>query len=137
MKRLLFFALLIMATATSCNIENDSSANFFTEITPIQTVDVPDEFVLGETYEIFLTYNRPSECYEFNNILFDVNGNERAVIIVNTVYTDISCAEVTEPATVSFDFVVVSPDTHIFKFYQGLDEQGQDQYLFVEVPVVE
>ena len=137
MKRILILAMFVVATATSCSIENDNPVNFFSEIMPIQSADVPDEFVHGETYEISVTYNRPNDCYEFNNILFDINNNERTVVVVNTVYTDIVCTQVSEPVTVSFDFVVVSTETYLFKFYQGTDSEGQDQYLLVEVPVVE
>ncbi|WP_299127076.1 hypothetical protein [uncultured Winogradskyella sp.] len=137
MKRILFFALIITGFSTSCSIEDDSSVNFFNEFMAIESVDVPDEFILGEVHQIALTYSIPNDCYTFNSILFDVNGVERTVAVVNTVYTNIDCNEVTEPVTVSFDFEVASSDTHVFKFYQGTDSQGQDQYLFVEVPVVE
>lgn len=137
MKKLLIFTAFILATATSCNIDNDNTPNFFLEIVPIQSVEVPDEFVHGETYEISVTYNRPNDCYEFNDFIYGIENNERTVAVVNTVYTDLECNAVPESITVSFDFVVVSTDTYLFKFYQGSDAQGQDQYLLVEVPVVE
>ncbi|MFP4844637.1 hypothetical protein [Winogradskyella sp. PE311] len=137
MKRIIIFAALIFATMTSCNIEDDDSQNFFFEIVPIQSVEVPEEFIHGETYEISVSYNRPNDCYEFNDFIYGIDDNERTVAVVNTVYTNIECNEVPELITVNFDLVVVSTETYVFKFYQGSDGQGQDQYLLVEVPVVE
>ena len=38
-----------------------------------------------------------------------------------------------------FNEIIEDPNTdvHIFQFFQGQDDQGQDQFLIVEVPVVE
>lgn len=137
MKKLIVFFLIGIGIFTSCSIENDNPPNFYVEIMPIQSVDVPESFVHGETYEISVTYNRPNSCYEFNDFIYSIQQNERTVAVVNTVYTDIDCTNLSEPVTVSFDFVVVSTETYLFKFYQGADSQGQDQYLLIEVPVEE
>ncbi|MCB0398320.1 MAG: hypothetical protein KDD26_01620 [Winogradskyella sp.] len=137
MKKFLVILFLSISIFTSCSIENDNPPNFYLEIMPIQNVDIPESFIHGETYEISVTYNRPNSCYEFNDFIYSIQQNERTVAVVNTVYTDNECTDLLEPVTVSFDFVVVSTETYIFKFYQGTDSQGQDQYLLIEVPVEE
>ena len=70
----------------SCSLNNDDQPNFTLEIMPIQSVDVPDEFILGETYEISMSYTRPNGCYEFNDFIYQPNGNTRTVAVVDTVY---------------------------------------------------
>ena len=122
---------------TSCSIDSDYSPTFYLEVLPIESVNMPQEFVLGETYEIEITYNRPNGCYFFNDFFYQTNENERTIAIINTVYTDLSCAQEEEFVDVNFTFQVTSSDTYIFKFFQGEDETGDDQYYILEVPVVE
>ena len=136
MKRL-FLLFISIATLVSCDIDGDDAPNFSLEILPIQSVDVPDQFVVGEVHPISITYIRPSGCYEFNNFIFQNNFNTRTVAVVDTFFQDDPCTQVTEVATVSFDFTVSNTENHIFQFFQGQDDEGQDQFLIVEVPVVE
>ncbi len=85
-----------------------------------------------------MDYIKPSGCHVFNDFLYQINGQERIVGIWNTVYTDNACVEDPETVTVSFQFLVTSTETYVFKFFQGQDEalNGADQYLIIEVPVV-
>jgi hypothetical protein len=83
-----------------------------------------------------ITYNRPSSCYQFYNFLYDINGNERTVAVINSVYSNSSCIEDEESVTVSLNFMVTGTETYLFKFYQGHDEEGEDQYYLAEVPVL-
>jgi hypothetical protein len=104
---------------------------------PIVSVDMPEQFIYGETYAINISYIKPNTCYQFNDFAYEINGNERIIAVVNTVYTDenANCIGEPEEVTVYFDFTVTSSDTYVFKFFQGEDEQGIDQYHIVEVPV--
>ncbi|WP_299523431.1 hypothetical protein [Winogradskyella sp.] len=137
MKKYVYQFLMFMVIFTSCNIENDNTLNFYLEVVPIESVDVPEEFILGQIHEISVTYTRPNSCYEFNDFIYSVQNNVRSVAVANTVYTNIECMSLSEDVTVSFDFVVSSLETHVFQFYQGTNDDGIDQYHIVEVPVVE
>ena len=130
-----FFSLL-----TSCSLDdNTNEYDYYLEILPIESVDVPTQFVHGETYEISMTYTKPSPCYQFNDFIYEIIGSERTVAIVNTVYYngESNCIGDEEEITVSFNFSVLGHDTYVFKFFQGEDSQGIDQYYIVEVPVVD
>lgn len=134
-----FFSLIVFASLlSSCSLDDSNSANYYLEVLPIDSVDMPETFIHGNTYEISMTYTRHSSCYNFNDFIYEINGNERTVAIVNTVYYggDTLCIEEEESVTVSFDFVVSGTETYLFKFYQGEDDEGVDQYYLVEVPVV-
>jgi hypothetical protein len=137
MKRyaLLVLTLIFTSIFTSCSLDDDT--NFIgTEIIPIESVEIPEYFVFGERYEILITYNRPSTCYQFYNFYYDINENERVVAIINSVYSDNSCVEEEESVTVTLNFETRSNETYLFKFYQGVDEEGEDIYYLVEVPVL-
>ena len=138
MKKYALFILILLLTLTSCSLEENDSNNFHLEVLPIKSVNVPETFMHGETYKIEITNSKPSSCYQFNDFIYEINDLERTIAVVNSVYTDDNCST-TEPKeiTVSFHFRVKETETYLFKFYQGVDEEGLDQYLLVEVPVVE
>lgn len=135
MKKYAFLFLVSLAFLTSCSVENDNPI-VRTEFMPIVNVAVPDHFIQGQTHEILMSYVKPNSCYVFNNIIFDIEGHERTVSILNTVYENENCTPQDELTTVSFDLTVSGDDVYLFKFYQGKDEYGVDQYHLVEVPVV-
>ncbi|MFK7833301.1 MAG: hypothetical protein AB8B52_08495 [Winogradskyella sp.] len=137
MKKQFFLVFILCLIFSSCNIDDDTNVILGTEILPIESVEMPESFVLNETYEIHITYNRPSNCYQFYDFYYEINQNERTVGIINTVYDNPSCIEEEESVTVTLNFRVVSTETYLFKFYQGQDEEGEDLYYLVEVPVVD
>jgi hypothetical protein len=138
MKKILLLSFLVFSML-SCNV-SDQTQSFYTEIIPIESVTIPEEFQFGQVYEIGVTYFRPTGCHIFNNFYYDINENERTVAVINTVYDDQPCetfgAEENE-VEVSFNFQVNSFDTYTFKFFQGQDDNDNDLYYIVEVPVVE
>ncbi|MBF8148957.1 hypothetical protein ITJ86_03560 [Winogradskyella sp. F6397] len=138
MKRYTILVLVFgfVTAFTSCSLENDS--NYVgNEIIPIESVEIPDHFLFGESYEIEITYNRPSTCYRFYNFLYEINENERTVAIINSVYNNSTCVQEEESVTVTLNFLVTETETYLFKFYQGRDEEGEDQYYLAEVPVLD
>ncbi|WP_372754787.1 hypothetical protein [Mariniflexile sp.] len=137
MKKLIALGLALIF-ATSCSLDNDNSVNYSFEVLPIESVDIPTEFTLGETYPITVTYLKPTACHYFKEFYYHKNLNERTVAPITIVYDNDNCEtleNVSEEAT--FNFIVTSNGSYIFKFWQGEDDNGEDQYLTIEVPVVE
>ncbi len=135
MKRYAFLAFILISILTSCSVENDDANMFYLEVLPIDSLEVPKQFLLGETYEISMTYTIPNSCYQFNDFIYEINGHERTIAIVNTVYQNANCVQSPKSVTVSFNFTVSGTETYVFKFYQGEDSEGVDQYYFLEVPM--
>ena len=133
---LLLVTLLTLSFLTSCTLKDDRGINYITVFTPIESVEMDSEFNFGQTHIITMTYEIPNSCYEFNNFAYTVNDNQRTIAIINTVY-DRSCEEQTESVEVSLNFTVTVNETHIFKFWKGKDEEGEDVYQIIEVPVIE
>ncbi|WP_040279663.1 hypothetical protein [Psychroserpens damuponensis] len=135
----IFLLSFIITLLVSCS-PDDSQLSFHTEVLPIENVTIPDEFQFGEVYQIGVTYFRPTGCHIFNNFYYDINENERIVAVITTVYDEQDC-QTFEPeeneVEVAFNFQVNSFDTYTFKFFQGLDENDNDLYYIIEVPVVE
>jgi hypothetical protein len=134
MKRLIILSLTLILFA-SCSLK-DNGTNYNLDILPIESVDMPDAFTLGETYPITVSYLKPSTCYSFKEFYYLKNNNERTVAVITYVTDDAGCTDLQdELVEATFNFVVTSNGSYIFKFWQGTDENDVDQYLTIEVPV--
>lgn len=126
----LFFIL------NSCSNEDDTQYLF--TIMRIESVDIPTEFTMGQTYPITVHYTIPNRCYYFSTLYYDKNLNVRTIAVENAVAQKNNCPELSAAdaaRTYTFNFYVTGNGSYIFKFYQGKDDQGNSIYLEYEVPV--
>ena len=136
MKRLLVFCLTLILFA-SCSVDDDSTSFSF-EVLPIESVDIPDEFELGETYPITVSYLRPSTCHGFKEFYYLKENNERTVAPITYVFDNNDCQSLEDKLVeATFNFIVTSNGSYIFKFWRGEDTDGETQYLTIEVPVID
>ncbi|HLT54325.1 MAG TPA: hypothetical protein VKZ97_10550 [Flavobacteriaceae bacterium] len=138
MKRILL-VVLTFAALVSCSL-NDDSDNTYYEFVPVEPIDFPTEFELDSLYNLKLKYYRPTSCHAFNDIYYAHDSVDvRTIAIVTTVFADNNNCEplVDVSHEVNFDFKALDIESYTFKFWQGEDETGEDQYITLEVPVVE
>ena len=136
MKRLIVFGLALFLFF-SCDLDDDGP-DFNLELLPIESVEIPDEFELGEVYPITVSYFKPSTCHSFREFYYLKENNERTVAVINYEYLNNSCEELEEELVeATFNFIVTSNGSYIFKFWQGEDTNGENQYLTIEVHVID
>lgn len=130
--------MFLATILTGCDLEDEKN-DFFYEFVPVESVDIPDQFTRGDTVPITTFYFRPTDCHSFGGFDYDRSNNERTVTIVNVVLENRNCNDLdpTDLLEVSFDFNVGTEESYIFKFWQGRNEQGENQFLEIEVPVVD
>lgn len=138
MKKFLIFSLVALLFV-SCSIDDDSN-NYTLEILPVESVDIPDEFTLGQTYPITVRYFRPTTCHAFREFYYVKDNNIRTVAPITYVFEhemeNNSCTDLVDDLVeATFNFIVTGNGSYIFKFWQGEDTNGEDQYLTIEVPV--
>jgi hypothetical protein len=137
MKRI-FLLNFILFSLFSCSTDNDL-VDFYGEPLPIESVIVPQTFQFGEVFQIEVSYFRPTDCHVFNNFIINSdNENESTVILLNTVYSNPDCETFEANSNLvqaTFNYQVNTSNTHVFKFWQGKNDNGSDLYLIVEVPV--
>lgn len=129
---LLCFLVLGM---TSCKLEDDG-VNFRFVALQIVSADLPESFTLNETYEIKVRYLRPSACVYFEG--FDITSEDtttRNVVAIGTDFYEQTCTQAVEELEATFNFICLYEQTYLFKFWTGEDENGNQQYLEIEVPV--
>ena len=135
MKRLIIITLSLILFA-SCS--KDDNPEYSLEILPVESVNMPESFTLGEIYPITVSYLRPTTCYSFKEFYYGKNLNERTEAVLNYNFQDNNCQELSdELVEATFNFIVTSNGSYIFKFWQGIDENDEDQYLIIEVPVID
>ena len=83
MKKLVLLLSLLFAF-NSCS--TDDGDNFRFELLPVESVEIPNEFTLGETYEITIRYYRPSTCHAFNSFYYEKNLNTRTIAVESIVF---------------------------------------------------
>ena len=134
----MLLACLLVSTLSGC-LDDDEGTNFFYELVSIEEVEVPQEFNRGATYTITVSYFRPSDCHSFAGFDYNRLGNERTVAVVNVVVDEGNCNSLENTSMIeqSFDFFVGNEDSYIFRFWQGKDNNGDSQFLTVEVPVIQ
>ncbi len=135
MNRLIIITLSLILFA-SCS--NDDRLEYSLEILPVESVNIPESFTLGEVYPITVSYLRPTTCHSFKEFYYRKNLNERTVAVINYNLQDNNCVDLSdELVEATFNFIVTSNGSYIFKFWQGVDENDEDQYLIIEVPVID
>ena len=136
MKQLkVWIGLFLLLGLTACELEDDSIKYHFVPL-QITSVDVPDSFTLNETYEISVTFIRPSSCTFFEG--FDVRQADttiRNVVAIGSEIDDQQCTQVVEEVTESFNFLVIYDQDYLFRFWTGEDENGVSEYLEISVPI--
>ena len=135
MKKLMLL-LLLSVCITACSIDDEEDFEF--EFVNVESVNLPDTLVFGNTYQFEVVYNRPTECHFFAGFDYAKNQNTREVAVINAFEQNQSCPEMENlTGTTDLNFIVERDDFYIFKFYQGEDSNGNAQFLTVEVPVAE
>lgn len=120
----------------SCSLEDDGES-IMQNLAPVQSVELPESFEPGQTYNIGIIYRRPTSCHAYSGLDVARNGNE-IIIGVVTSYSSASsnCVETGNlEASATINFVAEREDFYIFKFWQGKNQAGNDIFLTVEVPV--
>ncbi|MGC4040992.1 MAG: hypothetical protein QM710_09485 [Flavobacterium sp.] len=129
------FGLLLVLN--SCSLD-DGATKYHLELRPIESVDIPAEFTLGQTYPITVHYKKPTTCHFFNNLYYEKNLNVRTIAVECAVEERDNCQDLSGDngnAEQTFNFYVTSNGSYIFKFYQGKDANGNSIFLEYEVPV--
>lgn len=135
-KYVLIMMLAVVVTVTSCNDDDEGHA-FHLEKGIVMDYDVPDEFVFGDTYDIDVTVELPNSCYfYYGQYEYLYDGPARLIYPIVHVDDDVPCTLNISETTFSIPVNVQQSEPYIFKFFNGEDEDGEEKFLTIEVPVI-
>lgn len=119
---------------SSCSL--DDGVNFHYEPLQILSAELPESFDMNMVYEIKVTFLRPDDCTLFEGFnVFRTDTTTRKVVVIGAILDRESCTEVNQEVEETFRFEVRYSGTYTFMFWTGEDENGDAQYLEIEVPV--
>jgi len=130
----IFFVIFILLLTVSCS--DDDSSNYHYELFLVEEADVPDEFIYGQIYYITVKYIRPTECYVYNDVLYEYDYDARNIAVISTVVEDNDCEIIDSDEELTIRVQALQTSPYIFRFWQGDDDDGDPIYLEIVVPVV-
>lgn len=135
MKKLVFLFILAF-TVNSCYTHDDYINSEYRTL-PVESVIMPAEFHVNQINDITVQYRRPSNCYYFNGFYYDKIDNIRVVAINAIKEYHHNCENASEILyDVPLHFEPTKTGHFIFKFYSGIDVDGEDEFLTYEIDVL-
>lgn len=139
MKRIILI-FLFSVFLFSCSLDNDDVYSYYkTELVPIDQIDFPDSFNYEAEYTIPFKYSLPNGCYYYDNLYYTTQGATRTIAIQVSVDAspDVVCTEAVVQEEDEFFLTVSQTEDYTFKIWKGVDDDGQDVYDEIIVPVLE
>lgn len=127
----MFFAL------SSCSVSTDPDREFI--VLPIEQVEMPTSYTLGNISKIKIKYKRPTDCHIFNGFFTNYESSnlyDKVVAIRTVKLNNSNCTPDDSVFEINYEFKPTAPGTYTFRFWLGLDENGVDQYEIHEVVVL-
>jgi len=133
MKRF-FVSLVLIFLVVSCSTDDDAN-NFKLETLPIKEATVPAEFIFGSMHDITVKYDLPSGCHSFYDLFYQHEGTSRTVAINSLVNEGVACTDDIREIEYTFKVNVVQREDYTFKFWKGVDSDGENIFEEIIVPV--
>lgn len=132
------FALFLVVVTASCSL-SDEDTNFEFVRLSVESAEAPESVFINVPFEIQVNYLRPTDCHfveGFELLSVDESINTFTYALIGS-FIDQNACQVPESneLQIGLDFVISIPGSYIFRFWQGTDDEGQDQFLTLQIPV--
>lgn len=129
---LLFAGLLLFY---SCLNNDDHRINYNYELLPIDSYTTPASFTYGEKDTIKVKYSLKNGCYGFDGIHYEYHDTVRVVAVRAFVALDEVCTQAIIQNEYNLIVTATQEEDYVFKFYKGKDDNGENIFEEVIVPV--
>lgn len=122
--------IIIVLFVMSCSLPDEQGDTVSFELVKIIDVDMPATMQLGQTQDIIITYEKPTQCHFFNGFQVVSENNDRRVSTVMNVLSSPACLPLIDVhETENLAFRPVNLGTFYFKFYTDINSNGEAIYL--------
>lgn len=137
------FLLSVIVLFSSCSLEEDGPLRL-RGYAPVTSVNLPETFAFGQTYELEVSYQRKNACHDPAGISVtrgSISGDKRREIYIAgiTIYSeaDNTCEKPEENLTETSVFNITIDEAEPFTFFlwTGVEPSGENIYTIIEVPV--
>lgn len=133
-----YFYIFLSLILFSCQIDPEDENTRIEKIAAFD-IQLPETMIVDFEYTISFSYALPNGCYSFFG--YDVESNDIPEKNVRLVYAfaEVANAEICSLEYIediySFTFTPDESKTYLFKFWNGQDDEGIDQYEEIELIV--
>ena len=133
-----FYIVALFFTLCSSCSSDTALDEYFLELVPIESMDLPSEFIVNSTHSIPVYYKNPTNCNVFDSFYFEKNENIRTIAIQTLKVVKQNCeANNQTPIEVMLRFKPTELGMITFKIWKGKTSSGIDIYDEIEIPVIE
>ena len=135
MKKIILLIATIFLFYACLNDDNSDYVNYGYELLPIDEYTTPTSFTYGEKDTIKIKYTLKNDCYIFDHIYYEYDDSTRIVAVQTVVDLDKTCND--EAIQYEYDMIItaIQQEDYIFKFWKGEDNNGENIFEEVVVPV--
>ena len=128
-------SIIVLFSLLSCSLNDDGNSNLSLKTLPIKEAIVPEAFDLGQSYEITIFFDLPDGCHSFYNLFYQYDGTTR-IVAVNALFDNAAnCTLSIIEKQFTFTVEATQHEDYTFKFWKGVDNNGDDIFEEVIVPV--
>ncbi|WP_428743444.1 hypothetical protein [Tenacibaculum sp.] len=132
MKKIL---ILFLSVFTFYSCLDDDGPTYKYEYLTIDSAITPESFTYGEVDTIKIKYTLPNSCYAFDGLYYQKVDTTRIVAGVAIVALDVACTEEERQEEYAFPVKATQEEDYVFKFWKGKNDDGEDVYEEVVIPV--
>ncbi len=128
-------SLFLIGLITVSCLDDEPTMNITYQYRPIDSIQIDTILPSRQVTEIKTFFTTTNSCQEFFNYEYSILGNERTVAIITSELQDVNCAEVIENKSFTLKFKPESSGIYTFRFWNGVDENGQDSFIIREIEI--
>jgi hypothetical protein len=133
MKKIILLIIIALGL-NACSFNDEKNLSYV--LLPIENVIMPDAYTVGDIAPITIKYRKPTTCHLFYGFYYDFNQSTRTVAVRAVKTNKNNCTDDSEnPYEATLNFKPLAAGIYTFKFWNGTDINGEDQFLIYEAEV--
>lgn len=118
----------------SC-LDDEPTLEIAYQYRPIDSIQIDTIMPSRQVTEIKTFFTTTNGCQDFFDYEYSILGNERTVAVITSEILEESCTAVTEAQSFTLQFKPESSGTYTFRFWGGIDENGDDIFIIREIEI--
>ncbi len=127
--------LVLMGIATISCLDDEPIANVVYKYDAIDSVQIDTIMPARQVTEIKTYFTTENGCQRFFDYDYTILGNERTVSVIVSELEDQVCTESAQVYAPVLYFKPEAGGTYTFRFWNGVDEDGQDLFIIREIEI--
>lgn len=135
MKKIIL-SLVLVLSLVSCSLDDGEESKVVYDKMSIVSVEAPDTLMFGKQETFKISFLKKTDCHQFYDIAYSFSENKHYITAI--AFKRGEQCEVLEGETQeeSFKISIQNREAYSFRFWSGVNEEGEDTFIEKEIPVV-